>query len=121
MMFACKVNPGFDRSGIMLFNVDLDLAHYDAAHGRTFQQTLLNRLHTISGVENASLASTLPLDAFDESTSILPEGYAPRSDREQSTAGLSTGGSHYFETKGTWIGAGPAFERSGNECSRALA
>jgi predicted permease len=121
MMFAGNVNPGFDRSGIMLFNIDLDLAHYDAAHGREFQQNLLNRLHTISGVDNASLAVTLPLDAFDESTPLLPEGYVPRSDREQSIAGLSPVGPHYFETMGTRIVAGRAPDERDTESSQRVA
>jgi len=121
MMFAGNVNPGFDRSGIVLFNVDLDLAHYDAAHGRAFQQTLLTRLHTISGVENASLAFPLPLDAYDQSSLVLPEGYVPRSDREQSIAGLSPVGPHYFETMGTRIVAGRALDERDTESSRPVA
>jgi len=121
MMFAGNVNPGFDRNGIMLFTVDLDLAHYDAAHGRAFQQTLLTRLHTISGVENASLAFPLPLDAFDQSSLVLPEGYVPRSDREQSIAGASPVGPHYFETMGTRIVAGRAPDERDTESSRPVA
>jgi predicted permease len=121
MMFAGNVNPGFDRSGIMLFNIDLDLAHYDMPHGRAFQQTLLSRLHTISGVENASLAFPLPLDAFDDSSQFLPEGYVPRSDREQNIAGLSPVGPHYFETMGTRIAAGRAVDERDTESSPKVA
>jgi len=120
-MFAGNVDPGFDRSGITLFTVDLSVARYDTSHGRAFQQSILNRLHTVSGIENASLAFPLPLDAFDNSSPVLPEGYVPRSDREQSIAGLSRVGPHYFETIGTRIVAGRPIDERDTEPSQQVA
>jgi len=34
----------------------------------------------------------LPLDAYDSSTEVLPEGYVPRSDREQNARALAVWG-----------------------------
>ena len=106
MQFANNADPGFYRDGITLFSVNLDLRHYDAAHGLVFQRNLIDRLHTVSGVDAASMASPLPLDAYGSSTAVLPEGYIPRSDREENLAGRSVVGPHYFETMGTRILAG---------------
>jgi len=112
MQFARTTDPGFDRSGIDMFSLDLDLQGYDKARGLLFQKDLLDRMRHVPGVESASLASPLPLDAYDMSTLVLPEGYVPRSDDEQNFAGLSRVGAHYFDTMGTKIIAGrPINER----------
>jgi predicted permease len=108
MQFANKTDPGFYRDGITLFSVNLDLRHYDEAHGLAFQRNLMDRLHTISGVDDVSMAFPLPLDAYNYSSAVLPEGYVPRSDREGNLAKLSVVGPHYFETMGTRIVAGRA-------------
>jgi predicted permease len=121
MQFANHADPGFDRSGIIMFSVDLDLQRYDAARGRMFQQTLLSRLHNIAGVEDASIATPLPLDANNSSTLVLPEGYVPRSDQELNVAGVSRIGPHYFETMGTRIVAGRPMDERDSASSSLVA
>ncbi|HYL72761.1 MAG TPA: ABC transporter permease [Bryobacteraceae bacterium] len=112
MQFANNTDPGFYRTGISMFSVDLDLQGYNKARGLIFQQDMINRLRSISGVDAASIATPLPLDAYDSSTLVLPEGYVPRSDREDNSAGLSRVGPHYFDTMGTKLVAGrPIDER----------
>ena len=112
MQFARAIDPGFNRNGIDMFSLDLDLQGYEKNRGLLFQQNLLDRLRRLPGVETASLAAPLPLDAYNNSTLVLPEGYVPRSDDEQNFAGLSRVGPHYFETMGTKIVAGrPIDER----------
>jgi predicted permease len=121
MQFARNVDPGFDRSGIMMFSVDLGAQHYDPARGRLFQRSLLDRLRTITGVESASIAFPLPLDAYGFQTNIIPEGYVPRSDREQNTAEVSNVGPRYFETMGTRLVAGRGIDERDSESSRRVA
>jgi predicted permease len=121
MQFANDTNPGFDRNGITLFSINLDLRHYDEAHGRAFQRNLLDRLHTVSGVDAVSMAFPLPLDAYNYSTVVLPEGYIPRSDREENLAWLSVVGPQYFETMGTRIVAGRAINDRDTESSPKVA
>ncbi len=121
MQFANNTNPGFDRNGITLFSINLDLRHYDEAHGRAFQRNLMDRLHTVSGVDAVSMAFPLPLDAYNDSSAVLPEGYVPRSDREENLAGLSVVGPHYFETMGTRIVAGRAIDDRDTESSPKVA
>jgi len=47
MRFAGGVDPDFDRSGIVMLSVDLDLQGYDPERGRLFQRSLLERLHAV--------------------------------------------------------------------------
>jgi predicted permease len=121
MQFANSADPGFYRSGITLFSVNLDLRHYDQARGHAFQRNLLDRLHQVAGVEAVSMASPLPLDAYQYSTAVLPEGYVPRSDREENVAMLSVVGPDYFETMGTPIVAGRPIGNHDTESSPRVA
>ena len=121
MQFANSADPGFYRNGITMFSVNLDLRHYDEAHGRAFQRNLMDRLHTVSGVDAVSMASPLPLDAYQYSTAVLPQGYVPRSDREQNLAMMSVVGPDYFETMGTRIVAGRAINSHDTDSSPLVA
>jgi hypothetical protein len=78
MQFARNAGPGFDRTGIELFSVDLDLQGYSEQRGRLFHNNLVERIKALAGVESVSLALPLPLDAYNEGGSLLPEGYVPR-------------------------------------------
>jgi predicted permease len=121
MQFANSTDPGFYRHGITLFSVNLDLRHYDEAHGQAFQRDLMDRLHTVSGVDGVSMAFPLPLDAYHYSSAVLAEGYVPRTDREGNQAGLSVVGPDYFETMGTRIVAGRAINARDTESSPKVA
>src|SRR4029077_3205215 len=89
MQFARNVNPGFDRTGLQLFSVDLGLERYNEQRGRIFQKTMVERLKAMPGVESASLAFPLPLDAYNADAVLRVEGYVPRSDNEANIAALS--------------------------------
>jgi len=121
MQFARNVNPGFDRTNLQLFSVDLDLQDYTEHRGRVFQKAMTEHLKTLAGVESASLAYPLPLDAYNESVSIRVEGYTPRSDNEDNSVGLSRVGPYYFETMGTRLVAGRGVDERDAESSRRVA
>lgn len=121
MQYANNTDPGFYRDGITLFSVNLDLRHYDREHGTKFQRDLKARLHAVPGVDAVSMAFPLPLDAYNYSTQILPEGFVPRTEREENQAGLSVVGPDYFETMGTRIVAGRAIQASDTETSPKVA
>jgi predicted permease len=110
MQFANSADAGFSRTGITLFSINLDLRHYNEAQGLAFERGLMDRLRGVAGVDDVSLAHPLPLDAYNSSTAVLPEGYVPRSEREENVAGVSVVAPHYFETMGTRIVAGRAID-----------
>ncbi len=121
MQFAHNVSPGFDRTGLEMFSVDLGLQGYDEQRGRQFQKALLQRLGSLPKVESVSLAYPLPLDAYDESTSVRVEGYVPRSGKEENISGLSRVGPRYFETMGTRLVAGRGIDERDTESSPPVA
>jgi predicted permease len=121
MQFARNAYPGFERTGLEMFSVDLGLQGYDEQKGRRFQKTLLERLGRLPGVAAVSLASPLPLDAYNESASVRVEGYVPRSENEASSSGLSRVGPHYFETMGTTLVAGRGIDERDTESSPPVA
>jgi predicted permease len=121
MQFARSVNPGFDRTGLQMFSVDLGLQGYNEQRGRQFQSDLLQRLGSLPKVESVSLAYPLPLDAYNEFTSVRVEGYMPRSDNEANSSGLSRVGPRYFETMGTSLVAGRGIDERDTESSLPVA
>ena len=121
MAFAHNANPGFDRTGVQLFSVDLGLASYDKTRGVRFQKDLAENLRKLPGVESASAAFPLPLDAYNTSAPVLAEGYVMRSGDEDHNSGFSSVGPHYFETMGTRILVGRGFDERDTERSRRVA
>jgi putative ABC transport system permease protein len=121
LQFARNVNAGFDRTGVQLFSVDLGLQGYNEQRGQLFQKNVVDRVKTIPGVESASAAFPLPLDAYNDSESIRVEGYMPRSDNEDNSAGLSRVGAGYFETMGTRLVAGRGIDERDTASSRRVA
>ncbi len=121
MQFARSVDPGFDRTGLEMFSVDLGLQGYNEQAGRLFQKTLNERLAALPGVRSVSVAYPLPLDAYNESASLRIEGYMPRSANEPNSSGLSRVGPRYFETIGTRLVAGRGIDERDAESSSKVA
>jgi predicted permease len=120
MQFARSVNPGFDRTGVQMFSVDLNLQGYNEQRGKQFQNSMVERLRALPGVESASMGNPLPLDAYNEDTSVRVEGYMPRSNHESTVAGFSQVAPRYFETMGTRLVAGRAIDERDTESGRRV-
>lgn len=114
---ANQMNPGFDTNDILIGSVHLGAQGYTEKQGREFYKRLLERAETIPGVESASLAVTLPLDDGTEGARIFVEGYVPRSETEKNSALYTAAGPKYFETMGTEIVEGRAFNEYDDEKS----
>jgi predicted permease len=121
MQFARNVDPGFYRTGISLFSINLDLQGYDHERATRFEVTMMDRLRAIPGVEGAAFAYPLPLDAYGGPAPVFPEGWTPRSDSEQNIAGESRVSPRYFETMGTQIVAGRAIDQRDTASSKPVA
>jgi predicted permease len=121
MAFAHNTSAGFDRTGVQLFSVDLGLQGYSEPRARLFHKSLIDRLTHLPGVESASMAFPLPLDAYNSGDSIRIEGYAPRAENEENSAGFSRIGPRYFETMGTRLVAGRGIGERDTESSKRVA
>lgn len=105
LQFAETVDPGFARSGLLLFTIDLDLQEYSRERGLAFQREYIRRLQTVPGVRSAALAASMPLGPEDASFRFRVKGYTT-SVNEELGASLSQVGGGYFSTVGTRIVAG---------------
>jgi predicted permease len=106
---AQEMDPGFESKRIELASVDVSLHGYDETRGRSFYKQLLERVNALPGVEAASIAGPLPLDAYSKGANLTVEGYVPRYENERISVSYSTVGYNYFQAMNTPIVEGRAF------------
>jgi predicted permease len=104
-----EMSPGFESKRIMLESVDVGLQGYDEGKGRRFFKQLVERVKSLPGVEAASMAGPLPLDAYSNGAILTVEGYVPRYENERISVSYSTVGHDYFEAMNTPIVEGRGF------------
>ena len=80
MQNAQTMNPGFRTDHILMGSTNLDLHDYDQARGRSFYKQLGDRLKSLPGVEQASMAGPLPLDQYTNGTRLSIEGRVPKTE-----------------------------------------
>jgi predicted permease len=117
---AGNTNPGFDRTGLLLFTIDLDLQGYKKERGVSLQREITARLRQTPGVDSVSLAAPMPLGPDDAGFSVRIEGYIPNPN-ENLFSGRSSVGVDYFETVGTPLVAGRAFTPADDQTTRPVA
>jgi predicted permease len=114
-------NPGFTTNGVLTTWVDLFTAGYDVRRARTFQDELLDRVRTISGVQSASLSVATPFSyASVASATIAVDGYDPPRD-QQPTVEYNTVSPDYFATMGIPIVSGRAFTAADDDSAARVA
>jgi predicted permease len=117
MQHAQEMNPGFESRRIMLASVDVGLHGYDEAKGRRFFKEIVERVETLPGVEAASIAGPLPLDAYENGGNLIVEGAMPRYENERIEVGYSIVGHDYFRAMNTPIVEGRMFSEHDNQNS----
>jgi predicted permease len=117
MQHAQELNPGFESRRIMLASVDVGLHGYDEAKGRRFFKQIVERVETLPGVEAASIAGPLPLDAYENGGNLIVEGSMPRYENERIEVGYSIVGHDYFRAMNTPIVEGRMFSEHDNQNS----
>ncbi len=111
---AANVAPGFRMDGV-LAEVDASLANYDEPHGRQVYGALLERLRSLPGVEDASVAGTVPFGMISLGRSVQRATDAPPVPADPSAKGTLTAmrfnivGQSYFATLGIPLLRGRAF------------
>jgi len=102
-------DPGFRREGVLLAAYDLTGRNVDASFSRDFAARLLRRLRSLPGVEEAAIASSVPLDIHGlPLRSFTLEGRA-RSDAAPDRALSNLVSPGYFRTMGIPLRAGTDF------------
>jgi len=96
---------GFERSHLLLADIDERLAGYQPHQISAVHQLLLERLSAIPGVRSVALSATPPISAGAWSSNISPAGYTP-APKENMVSILNRVSGKYFETAGISILAG---------------
>jgi predicted permease len=100
---------GFSTENVLVSGVDLLSAGYNPERAKTFQDQLLDRIHTLPNVESAAFARVIPFGLRDFSSApIVVEGYQPSAD-ERLMADYNQVGPDYFGVMGIPVIAGREF------------
>ena len=92
------LDPGFDRKGVLLFDIDPTKSGYKGTAIGALYNQVLEHIEAIPGVRSASLAEAEPITGgggWDNSVRV--EGHTPRPE-ENVTVYLNAVGPRYFET-----------------------
>jgi len=111
---AEQIDPGFETSKMLVMNFDLGAQNYTQAQGLEFYRRLMERLHAIPQVVDASVATDAPLGGGFART-VFPEGVDTNDKRNGILTSVNTVDTHYFQTTGTSILRGRSFEDTDQE------
>jgi predicted permease len=108
-------SPGFSTKGVVETGVSLVAAGYDVPRAKTFQDELIDRLQSLTGVESVAFARMTPLGyGTYSSTPIAVDGYEPQPD-EQTSVEYNQVSPAYFATLGIPLISGREFTRADDE------
>jgi len=111
---AEQIDPGFETRKMLVMNFDLGAQNYTQAQGLEFYRRLMERLHAIPQVVDASVATDAPLGGGFART-VFPEGVDTNDKRNGILTSVNTVDTHYFQTTGTSILRGRSFEDTDQE------
>lgn len=92
-----RVNPGFDPSHVLTFDLNLPATGYTSARRAAFFDQILSTVRTLPGVASASMVFPLPFSGSGITTSFDIEGRR-LSPAETPQAALCAAGLDYFRT-----------------------
>jgi predicted permease len=115
------VSPGFSTTGVLTTAVDLVSAGYDPQRAKIFQDELLARVETVSGVRSAAFVRVAPFSYRGYSSApIAVDGYDAPPD-EAPVVDYDEVGPAYFATIGIPLTSGREFTRADDETSALVA
>jgi len=117
---AQQFNPGFDREHVLLVTFDLSSQGYKEHEAIQFERHLLSKLHSVPGVEFATLSNWTPLGPSAIFRTISPEGYVAKVE-ESMVVGASMVGPQYFKTMRIPLLSGREFTLQDTETSQPVA
>jgi predicted permease len=107
---ARKMDPGFRMDHTLLVSFNGSLIRYDEKKSREFYKVLIERVRSLPGVTDATLAANYPFGANLSSRNLSVDGYQPRPGEGKPFAFSNTVDEHYFPMMETKILRGRAFD-----------
>ena len=115
------VSPGFTTRGVQYTAVDLISSGYDTTRAQTFQDTLLDRVRALPGVESAAFARLVPLSYVSSfEAPIAVDGYTPPPN-ESPVVQYNEVGPDFFATLGLPLASGREFTRADDDKAAPVA
>lgn len=93
---ARKMDPGFRIDHTLLVSFNASLIRYDEAKSREFYKALVEKVRTLPGVKDASLAENYPFSSNQSTRNLVVDGYQPRAGEEKPYAFANIVDDHYF-------------------------
>ena len=100
---------GFDRENVLVVSVDPGLARYEYTRLGPLYQQMDARLNSLPGVKSAAFSYYSPFNGCCWAYSVSVQGYTPQP-QENMQARLNRVSPRYFETLGTRVLLGRAFD-----------
>jgi ABC-type antimicrobial peptide transport system permease subunit len=115
-----SLDPGFDRSCVLLTAVDLRSGNYAPERKRVLYREMLDRLRAIPGVRSVAASALTPICGCDYPAEILIEG-SPGQSRADAAVSVNRVTEGYFQTLGIPLVAGRDFNTSDTPASPLVA
>jgi ABC-type antimicrobial peptide transport system permease subunit len=109
---ARSINPGFDAAHVLTLSFNTSAQGYDATKAAQFYQRLGERVQTVPGVKDVSIAQSAPLSYFYAPAMAAPvfvEGHEPPQGVNPPSVGNNFIGPNYFQTLGVQLLKGRDF------------
>lgn len=110
-----SVNPGFRPDHVLTMQIALPETRYSGEKVAQFYQQLVERLHSLAGVQYAGIARNLPLSGADASLNFMVENRPVESSSEQPRAKYRAASPDYFAALGIPLVRGRYFDRTDGE------
>ena len=116
-----NASPGFTARGVQFTALDLVSSGYDTTRAQTFQDTLLDRVRTLPGVECAAFARLVPLSyVSSQEAPVAVDGYTPPPN-ESPVVEYNEVGPDFFVTLGIPLVSGREFTRDDDDKNARVA
>jgi putative ABC transport system permease protein len=114
LMHLQAVNAGFDGHDVLTARMTLNFSKYNTRALRlAFYEQLMSRLSSTPGLQNAAIASTLPLNnAVSRTQAFRIDGIGTVSGEQSPRGDFTAVSPHYFETLGIPVLRGRMFTES---------
>jgi macrolide transport system ATP-binding/permease protein len=109
LQHAQRANLGFDPDHVVNLSMDPHEVGYNEAQGREFFHQLLQRVRGLPGVEDASLAFSVPFGYYNNTATLHIQGYQQRPGEPPPDVDYNTVSPSYFRTMRIPIVRGRAF------------
>ena len=111
LQHTLNTSIGFQPQGVTTAALDLGLAGYEQAKGLAFQQRLREEIRQLPGVEQAAIASSIPLSIDQSTTTAQAMDRPPEHGRNQASSSYYAISPGFFSTLGIRLMSGRDFDQ----------